>query len=298
MKDIIELPEYFLQDANSNIIPLEGMSLLRYSSYVKSFQNLIHINKCMFVTVLEGEKILHTADRYIVVKKGGAFIAGKGIYLTSEIVSSHNKAFKSLVFFFDDTFLSRFLLEKIPDKRHPMESTPCSGIMTITVSPLLKACIDSVLPYFEHKDKAPHVKDVMRLKFEEVLLNIYHSEKKSEFKTFFKDALTDNSQKLEQTMLTHLTQPLTLDDFASLVGRSLSTFKKDFQIHFGMPPKTWINKERLKLAKFMLENSEKNVTEICLDVGFQSISHFIQVFKKSYGTTPKQIQKNQNLMSE
>jgi AraC-like DNA-binding protein len=292
MKNIIELPEHFVKDSDLNMIRLEGLSFVKYSSYTKSFRNNIHVNKCMFVAVLEGEKVLHTADGYVTIKKGEAFLAGKGTYLTSEITSSTKSAFKSLVFFFDDELLSRFMIEKVGKKQNVNDKICSSGILPINISSMLSACIDSTLLYFAHK--VPHVKDIMRLKFEEVLFNIYYSEKRDNFISFVSHALKDNSQKLEQIMFSNLTEPFTLNDFASLAGKSLSTFKKDFKIHFGMPPKTWINKERLKLAKFMLENSENNVTEICMDIGFQSISHFIQVFKKTYGTTPKQIQKNHN----
>ncbi len=292
MKEIYELPEHFIKDSNSNIIRLGGLSFVRYSSYTKSFKNRIHVNKCMFVAVLEGEKILHTTDGYVTVKKGEAFLAGKGTYLTSEIISSSKSAFKSLVFFFDDALLSRFMLEKVGRKPKRVDKINANGILTIKITPMLNTCIDSTILYFANK--VPHVKDIMTLKFEEVLFNLYYSEKRDDFITFIMHALSDNSQKLEQLMFSNLTEPYTLNDFASLAGRSLSAFKKDFQLHFGMPPKTWINKERLKLAKFLLENSESNVTEICMDSGFQSISHFIQIFKKTYGTTPKQIQKSQN----
>ncbi len=65
------------------------------------------------------------------------------------------------------------MVEKMGGESKPIDDIHLSGILTIKVSPLLKACIDSTLLYFVHK--VPHVKDIMAFKFEEVLFNLYYS---------------------------------------------------------------------------------------------------------------------------
>lgn len=44
----------------------------------------------------------------------------------------------------------------------------------------------------------------------------------------------------------------------------------------------------LEKAKFDLENTNKNVTEIAFDIGYSSASNFIYAFKRKYSITPKE----------
>ena len=51
-------------------------------------------------------------------------------------------------------------------------------------------------------------------------------------------------------------------------------------------------KKALKKAKKLLIKKELNVTEICYECDFNSLSWFIKSFKKEFGITPKQYQQN------
>jgi AraC-like DNA-binding protein len=41
---------------------------------------------------------------------------------------------------------------------------------------------------------------------------------------------------------------------------------------------------------YQLLRSDKNITEIAYEVGFETPAHFIASFKEKYGGTPKQLQ--------
>ena len=87
---------------------------------------------------------------------------------------------------------------------------------------------------------------------------------------------------------------LTVEEFASLSGRSLTTFKKEFRTIYNVPPKRWVTRKRLERAYSLLSTDEKNVTEVCFEVGFENLSYFTQLFKQNFGITPKRLQKDQN----
>ena len=76
------------------------------------------------------------------------------------------------------------------------------------------------------------------------------------------------------------------EEFSKLTGRSLSGFKRDFQKTFGMPPRKWLQEKRLNEAKHLIEIKNKRPSSIYLDLGFESLSHFSQAFKKRFGKTP------------
>jgi AraC-like DNA-binding protein len=78
-----------------------------------------------------------------------------------------------------------------------------------------------------------------------------------------------------------------MSELARLSGRSLSAFKRDFEEHFRMSPGQWIRRKRLEHAHLLLRNTEKNVSEVSMEIGYESVSHFIKAYKLQYGFTPK-----------
>lgn len=91
---------------------------------------------------------------------------------------------------------------------------------------------------------------------------------------------------LRELIEKHYATPVRLEDLAYLSGRSLSSFKRDFQQTFNVPPATWIREKRLNKAKEMLEITSMTVSEICYSLGFENVSHFSRIFKQYHGIMP------------
>ncbi|STC92146.1 helix-turn-helix domain-containing protein [Chryseobacterium carnipullorum] len=79
-----------------------------------------------------------------------------------------------------------------------------------------------------------------------------------------------------------------LDRFAYLTGRSLATFKRDFEKIFGTAPRKWLLEKRLKEAHYLLKTGRR-ASDIYLDLGFENLSHFSFAFKKQYGLPPSML---------
>ncbi|MGN7783316.1 helix-turn-helix domain-containing protein [Niabella sp. 22666] len=78
-----------------------------------------------------------------------------------------------------------------------------------------------------------------------------------------------------------------LDRFAYLTGRSLATFKRDFEKIFNTPPRKWLQTRRLQRAHYLIVNEGKMASDIYLDLGFEDLTHFSHAFKRVYGYSPK-----------
>lgn len=62
---------------------------------------------------------------------------------------------------------------------------------------------------------------------------------------------------------------------------------RKFKKHFGITPHRYLTLRRLEKAKDLLLNTDMPVTEICCDVGFESLSSFCALFKKHYKLPPE-----------
>ncbi|MBW4564471.1 MAG: AraC family transcriptional regulator [Mojavia pulchra JT2-VF2] len=85
----------------------------------------------------------------------------------------------------------------------------------------------------------------------------------------------------------NLEKDLTLTEISETVGMSMYHFSRLFKQSMGYTPHQYVMNCRIEKAKKLLTRTEQTIDQICQQVGFQSQSHFTNVFRKLIGTTPK-----------
>ncbi|MDJ0569659.1 MAG: AraC family transcriptional regulator [Pleurocapsa sp. MO_192.B19] len=90
----------------------------------------------------------------------------------------------------------------------------------------------------------------------------------------------------------HLAEDLSLEAIATEVGMSKYHFGRLFKQATGFSPYQYTLKCRVERGKELLLHKKLSITEVALEVGFSSHSHFTQHFKKLLGATPKQLLKS------
>jgi len=81
-------------------------------------------------------------------------------------------------------------------------------------------------------------------------------------------------------------EPLTVDDMARAASMSRAHFSRAFRRAFGESPHAYLLTRRLERAAALLRTTDRSVTEICFDVGLQSIGSFTTSFTRTYGRSP------------
>tara|TARA_A100001011_G_C14322059_1_gene851279 strand:+ start:12892 stop:13773 length:882 start_codon:yes stop_codon:yes gene_type:complete len=100
----------------------------------------------------------------------------------------------------------------------------------------------------------------------------------------------ENVQKIraaKDIILKRMTDPPSLDELASEIGLSLKKLKDGFKQIYGDTVFAYLLDHKMDEARKMLESQKYNVNEVGLKLGYSTSSHFINAFKKKYGTTPK-----------
>ena len=83
----------------------------------------------------------------------------------------------------------------------------------------------------------------------------------------------------------HAAQPLHMHDIADAAHFSTFHFHRIFTAFTGETPGEYLKQVRMIRAATMLV-SDSNITEVAQASGYETVSAFIQVFKKIYGITP------------
>jgi len=80
--------------------------------------------------------------------------------------------------------------------------------------------------------------------------------------------------------------PLSLQDMARVSCLSVYHFLESFRKLFGCTPYQYLTKVRMERARIMLETSDISVQQVCQAVGYEDISSFSKLYKKTFGVSP------------
>jgi len=83
-------------------------------------------------------------------------------------------------------------------------------------------------------------------------------------------------------------QPITLADLARVACLSPNHLLRAFRQVFGETPHQFLTRSRLEEACRLLAQSEARVTDVCLEVGFESHGSFSALFHRRFGVSPTQ----------
>lgn len=234
------------------------------------------------VYVTSGTKTWITPEGEFPTSQGDAVYCKKGACIMKNFYESD---FCALIFFFPKTFIHEVVFEyQIDLTRISEEGTVDFHVLPINIDVNLKLFFETVATYFS-QDLSPSV-HLLKLKFKELVLQILTTDYNTPLKKYFLSTLKESKENIESVMRKNLLFNLSIEDYARLCNRSLSSFKRDFKQTFGVPPLQWLIEERLKYAKTRLLTTEENINDIAFHSGFESTPHFIRSFKKHYGLPP------------
>ena len=82
-------------------------------------------------------------------------------------------------------------------------------------------------------------------------------------------------------------EPLDVPTLAAIAHLSASQFGRVFKEVYGETPHRYLQRRRVERAAFLLRETDRSVTEICFDVGFQSLGTFSRTFSEIVGASPR-----------
>jgi AraC-like DNA-binding protein len=81
-------------------------------------------------------------------------------------------------------------------------------------------------------------------------------------------------------------EPLDVSMVAAIAHISEAHFIRTFRAVFGETPHRYLQRRRVERSMFLLRETDRSVTDVCLDVGFTSLGTFSRMFRRIVGETP------------
>src|SRR6476660_6902122 len=90
-------------------------------------------------------------------------------------------------------------------------------------------------------------------------------------------------------------EPLDVRSVAAVAHVSEAYFSRSFRVVFGETPHRYLQRRRVERAMFLLRETERSITDICLDVGFGSLGTFSRTFREIVGESPTDYRKRSEI---
>ena len=81
-------------------------------------------------------------------------------------------------------------------------------------------------------------------------------------------------------------KPLCILRLARIAEVSQAHFIRTFRATFGETPHRYLQRRRVERAMFLLRSTDRSVTDICFDVGFNSLGTFSRTFQAIVAESP------------
>jgi len=212
----------------------------------------------------------------IFFRKGAGFLRHQG-----------NEAICLSMFFIPDTFVRTIVRELTPDL--PVLPPPAEArdmVMRVSEDPGVRAFLQAMTVFFMSDGSPPEL--LMKLKLKELVASILISRTNPGLSAYLRHVANTNSPSIPAIMEANCCHNLSIEAFAKLCGRSLSSFKREFREYYGSSPGCWLLDRRLECSAHLLSATNMSITEIVFECGFEQPSHFSRTFKEKFGQTPSE----------
>lgn len=257
------------------------VQIFSYESDSDVAKKQIILNQNIFSFLTEGNKEVIFDNASIAIDRSKFLIMKAGHCLMTEKLS-HVKRYRSILFFFSNEALAK-LTQKL--ELTNVKSNQHQSVYAFSCDDFIEKFIASLTEIYKLEKKVQTA--LLEIKLQEIvlyLIAIYGND----FLKSLSNKANSNSQRFTQTIESNALQKLSLQELAFLCNMSLSTFKREFEKHYGQSPSKWFQKKRLLYANHLLTTQDKTATEVYQLAGYENLSSFIQAYKIQFGHTPKQ----------
>lgn len=284
---LLRIPGDLSDAPNSRFLQAGGLCFGEYHQRVEQKPRNVFVTEHTLIFVSKGAKVFRFPKKEIIVPAGKAIFLKRGCYLLCESVAQ-NSGYESISIFFDESTLQNFWMDTVVSSADVDSSAPASSdneMVVLEMSSALEHFRETIMSCFNYQGS--FLERLLTIKLQELLLLLLDTPVANELKAFFGEIFNEAHSDPEYVVSENLLTPLSIEDYARLSNRSLSSFKRAFQQKTGQTPGKWILDHRLKHSRMLAQATGKTVGEIAAESGFNNVSSFIRSYRTRFGTTPK-----------
>jgi AraC family transcriptional regulator, exoenzyme S synthesis regulatory protein ExsA len=236
------------------------------------------VDGAISITGKTGKHIIHAGGGYIMKQ-----------FSQHSVKRLDDASFDGIICFADTTTICR-IIRSFDQSETLAKDHSIQDELAIPESQNLKCFIQSLKLYLPLASSGRDMRILSESKLYELFWLLKQACTYEELGAFMRSIYSREKVALDYMLEKVFRENISLQNLANMAGCSISTFKRKFEQLYQTTPGKWIQTRRLDEAYHLIHTTEKTISEICFEVGFENPSHFIQTFKSRFGITPKQLQ--------
>ncbi|MEM8773970.1 MAG: AraC family transcriptional regulator [Pseudomonadota bacterium] len=261
--------------------PVAGLIVVRQERPSKLNWAVYDPTVCL---VLQGRKTAHVGDRKLVYGAGDALIVTHSVPTVSAVLeASRAKPYLALILRLDLNTLRELVFEFGDDL-----AAHANGHM-IDVERADEHLVSCLVRLFRSSQDPLNAKAVAPLAVREAHFHLLRARHAGMLRQ-----LMDNQSKASRVALAtaeiqkSFRGRVVVADIAALTGMSISVFHKAFKEVTSMTPLQFQKNLRLIEARRLIGFSDKSVSQVAFEVGYESPSQFSREYSRKFGVSPSQ----------
>jgi AraC-like DNA-binding protein len=223
-----------------------------------------------------------------VTRTGGFYCQGKAALQAQRTANEHHQF---ITIEYTPAFLKQHLREST-DALHPL-------IREVVMGKEVRSGIASAAPLSDRQQQLiaslrqpPVMRAAQFLWYQskalELMMEFFFQPPKEQelFCSRQKAVARDRVNKVIEILSRNLVEPPSLEEIGRAVGCSHFYLSRTFTAEMGMTISQYLRKVRMEKAAELLKEGRFNVTEVAMEVGYSSVSHFSAAFHDAYGSCP------------
>lgn len=277
---LIQKMNELTQKEGQSTTPIPNLFLYRSEKPTKPSGSLHMASLCMIV---QGEKrVLLGHESYVYNEQHFLFTTVDLPVIAHILKANPEKPYMTIVLKLDPYLLSQLMLEsKILFKN---TGKPQKSIAIGQVTEELSDAFLRLLNLFDDLDNLAILSSFI---LKEIYYRLLISPQGEQLKYIASIGTTGNRIiNAIDWLKNNFTETLVIDEIASQIGMSPSSFYQHFKDVTSMSPLQYQKRLRLTEARRLLLTEEKDITSTSMQVGYESTSQFSREYKRFFGISP------------
>ena len=145
--------------------------------------------------------------------------------------------------------------------------------------------------YYEYESESNYSEFKLQCMLMQLLIIIHEKAIKDKDVNIHNQPLSESIIEAVYYMENHYAENIHIEEVAKLTGYSTGYFSRQFSSQMGCSFSDYLGNIRLKHVQNMLLTTDKSITDIALENGYEYSSNMSAAFTRHFGMTPKQFRK-------
>lgn len=258
----------------------EGLNFYRHTALTQPFHGLYSPSMCI---IAQGAKQVQMGEELFRYDPSHFLLCSLDVPVVSQVVeASAEVPYLGLKLDLDPTLIASVSVEAgVSPGRND------SSVKSIAVGKLQGDLLDAFVRLFHLLDNPADYRVISPLVTREIIYRLLiseHGPRLRQMAVF--GGHTNRITKAVQTLRTKFNEPLSIEDLASELGMSASSFHQHFKMATSMSPLQFQKQLRLQEARRLLLTEDLDASSAAVRVGYDDASQFTREYKRLFGDPP------------